>query len=55
MLNVVSGQLRVFKTLKIKLKLELKLELKWFEASERKLELKMICRIEIELKLKWLL
>ena len=38
--NVVSGQLRVFKTLKFELKLELKLELKWFEASERKLELK---------------
>ena len=37
---VVSGQLRVFKTLKFELKLELKLELKWFEASEQKLELK---------------
>ena len=40
MWNVVSGQLRVFKTSKFELKLELKLELKWFETSERKLELK---------------
>ena len=40
MWNVVSEQLRVFKTLKFELKLELKLELKWFKTSEQKLELK---------------
>ena len=32
--------IKSFKALKFELKLELKLELKWFEASERKLELK---------------
>ena len=41
MWDVVSGYIRVLKTLKFELKLELKLELlKWFEASEQKLELK---------------
>ena len=32
--------IQCFKTLKFEMKLELKLELKWFEASERNLELK---------------